>query len=181
MTTLPEEVRNLATIVRRPLGTTLPTAASDAEIDALARRTRVSIPSAVREWLAFTNGPKIGPGGVYGLNDFEKTYGFLPEFRDHRWLPLGTDGCGDYYVLALESEDHPLQPVYFIDPIPDGYEIPAYAVASIFWQFLWFLFNRELGEDRWPFDPAFVLEHDPALAKVATAPLPWVADEASRS
>ena len=181
MTILPEEVRRLATIVPREPGTSLPSGATEDEIEAFVRRTGVSIPSDVKEWLAYTNGPLIGPGGVYGLDEYEHTYSFLQEFRELRWLPLGTDGCGDYYVLALESGDHPLQPVYFIDPIPCGYDSPAYAVASGFWQFLWFLFKRELGDDRWPFNSAFVLEHDPELARVTTAPLPWVADEASRS
>jgi hypothetical protein len=142
----------------------------------------VPIPPEVREWLRFTDGPCIGPGGVYGLREFEKTYKFLPDFKDKRWLPLGTDGCGDYYVLALESEDEPLRPVYFIDPHQDGgYGMPTYAVASEFWRFLWFLFQHELGERRWPFGVEFVLANDPALKDVKSALLPWVANERPRA
>jgi hypothetical protein len=173
---LQEEVLHLATILPREPRVPLPPGASDSEIDGFARKTGLTIPPEVREWLRFTDGPRIGPGGVFGLRDFEEVYGFLSEFRDRGWLPLGTDGCGDYYVLALDSEDRPLQPVYFIDPYVDGYSVPTYAVASSFWRFLWFLFNEELEERGWPFDPEFVLRHDATLAEVRSAALPWVAN-----
>jgi hypothetical protein len=180
--TLQDEVRRLATIVPREPGTSLPPGVSDSQIEGFALVQGVSIPPEVREWLRFTDGPRIGPGGVYGLRDFEETYKFLPEFKDKRWLPLGTDGCGDYYVLALDSADEPLRPVYFIDPYQDGeYGVPTYAVASEFWRFLWFLFQGESGERRWPFDEEFVLAKDPALKNVKSAPMPWVADERSRA
>lgn len=177
---LAEEVLRLAEIVPREPGVTLPPGATDAQIDAFTALHVVAIPPEVRDWLRFTNGPRIGPGGVFGLKDFEEVYGFMPEFKERLWLPLGTDGCGDYYVLALDPEDGPLRPVYFIDPYASGYGAPTYAVASGFWQFLRFLFRHELGERGWPFDAAFVLASDPELAGVRSAPLPWEADERSR-
>jgi hypothetical protein len=101
----------------------------------------------------------------------------LPEFKANSWLPLGTDGCGDYYVLALASEPDPLRPVYFIDPYQDGgYSRPTYAVASELWLFLRFLFRDELGDRSWPFESRSVLVSDPLLAQVRGAPLPWEAD-----
>src|SRR5215831_19437937 len=92
--TIQEEVRRLAETVPREPGVPLAPGASVDEIDGFLRRTGLEIPPEVREWLRFTDGPRIGPGGVYGLRDFEHVYGFLPEFRDNCWLPLGTDGCG---------------------------------------------------------------------------------------
>jgi SMI1 / KNR4 family (SUKH-1) len=179
---LRDEVRRLATIVPREPGTALPPGASDLQIEDFSLTWGVPIPPEVREWLRFTDGPRIGPGGVYGLRDFQEAYSFLPEFQDRRWLSLGTDGCGDYYVLALDSEDRPLRPVYFIDPYQEGgYSAPTYAVASEFWRFLWFLFQDELGERRWPFDAEFVLANDPALKDVKSALLPWIANERSRA
>ncbi len=177
---LHDEVRRLATIVPREPGTSLPPGASDSQIDGFCFVRGIPIPTEVREWLQFSDGPCIGPGGVYGLGDFKETYSFLPQFKEKLWLPLGTDGCGDYYVLALESEDKPLRPVYFIDPYVDGYGVPTYAVASEFWRFLWFLFQSELGDRRWPFNREHVLSHDPDLEKVKSALLPWVANERSR-
>src|SRR4051812_5659230 len=98
-----EEVLRLAEVVPRGPGTLLPLGATDAEIDAFVMAQQVTIAPEVRDWLSFTNGPRIGFGGVYGLNDFENVYGFMPEFKERHWLPLGTDGCGDYYVLAFDS------------------------------------------------------------------------------
>jgi len=178
--TLQEEVLRLAEVVPREPGTLLTRGATDAQIEAFVRLQQVTIPPEVRNWPGFTNGPRIGPGGIFGLKDFENVYGFMPEFKEQLWLPLGTDGCGDYYVLALDSEDRPLRPVYFIDPYDSGCDTPTYAIASGFWPFLRFLFRRELGERGWPFDAAFVLTSDPELAGVRSAPLPWVANERSQ-
>lgn len=176
--TLQEEVIQLATQVPAPPGEPLPPGLSDGEIDGFNSRTGLSIPPELREWLRFTNGPCIGPGGVYGIRpqrehlDMEGVYEFLPEFKENGWLPLGTDGCGDYYVLALASTQ--LRPVYFIDGYQKkGYKVPTYAVASEFWLFLRFLFRSELGERSWPFDAKAVLASDPDLARVKGAPLPW--------
>jgi hypothetical protein len=178
--TLKDEVIQLAAQVPSPPGETLPPGVSDSEIDGFAQRTGLLIPAELREWLHFTNGPCIGPGGVYGIRprrehqDMEGVYEFLPEFKQNRWLPLGTDGCGGYYVLALTSEPTELRPVYFVDAYQEkGYKVPTYAVTSEFWVFLRFLFRSELGDRGWPFDSEVVLASDPDLSRVKGAPLPW--------
>lgn len=178
--TIQEEVLRLAEVVPREPGTLLPPGATDVEIDLIVTLHGVRIPPEVRDWLRFTNGPKIGFGGINGLEDFCRVYRYRTTFKERLWLPLGTDGCGCDYVLALESEDKPLRPVYFVDPYSSGLDTPTYAVASGFWPFLRFMFRHELGERGWPFDAAFVLASDPDLARVKGAPLPWVADEATR-
>lgn len=179
---LQDEVCRLASLVPREPGTSLPSGASDSQIGGFALVRGVVIPPEVRDWLGFSDGPRIGPGGVFGLRDFDETDKFLPEFKERGWLPLGSHGCGDYYVLALDSEDRLLRPVYFVDRYQDdGYAAPTYAVALGFWRFLWFLFKEELGERRWPFDKGFVLASDPALGNVRSARLPWVADEQPRA
>ncbi|WP_435020921.1 SMI1/KNR4 family protein [Tundrisphaera sp. TA3] len=172
-----DEVIRLAGIVPREPGTSLPHGARYGQIAAFSLLHGVEIPPEVESWLLFTDGPRIGFGGVYGLRDFKETYEIHPGFKERNWLPLGTDGCGDYYVLALDSIDKPLRPVYFIDPYASGYDTPTYAVASGFWQFLRFMFRHELGERGWPFDRAYVLAADPEFAGVRSAPLPWVANE----
>ena len=152
--TLKEDVIQLAAQVPAPPGEPLPPGLSDGEIDQFTHRTGLPIPPELREWLQFTNGPCIGPGGIFGIRprresqDMEGVFEFLPEFKKNRWLPLGTDGCGNYYVLALASEPTPLRPVYFIDAYQEkGYKVPTYAVASEFWLFLRFLFRSELGDN----------------------------------
>jgi hypothetical protein len=175
-----DEVVRLAAEVPGPPGEPLPPGVTDADIESFAQRTGLLVPPELQEWLRFTNGPCIGPGGVYGIRplrehlDMERALEFLPEFRANRWLPLATDGCGDYYVLALGRQKHSPRPVFFVDPYQEGgYGVPTYAVASELWPFLRFLFRRELGERGWPFDPAVVLAADSALAGVTGAPLPW--------
>ena len=177
-----QEVLRLATLVPREPGTPLAAGAEERAIAWFQMSQDFPLPLEVVEWLRFSDGSMIGPGGIYGLDAFKRTFAIQPGFKARHWLPLGTDGCGDYYVLALNSEDPPLRPVYFIDPhASNGYDRPTYAVASGFWQFLKFLFQGELSEKRWPFDAAHVLELDPELANVRSAVLPWAADERSRS
>lgn len=172
--TIEDEVISLAQIVPREPGLELPRGATDGRIASFTLFEGVTIPPEVRDWLLFTNGPNIGPSCIFGLKDLKEIYGSLPEWKKKLWLPITTDGCGDYYVLALDSEDLPLRPVYFIDPYTSGYDEPTYAVASGFWQFLRFLFRAELEEDTgWPFDKAHVLASDPELAGVRSARLPW--------
>jgi len=179
--TIQEEVLQLAARVPSPPGEQLPPGQTDREFDQFTLRTGLPVPPELRDWLRFTNGPCIGPGGVFGIRppriggDMEAVFEFLPEFKVNRWLPLGTDGCGNYYVLALDSEREPLRPVYFIDAFNDGFRTPTYAVASELWLFLRFLFLDELGEDSWPFSAEEVLARDPNLARVKGAPLPWEA------
>lgn len=109
-------------------------------------------------------------------------YEDLPELKNNGWLPLGTDGCGNYYILALVSERESLRPVYFIDAYQHGgFSRLTYAVASELWLFLRFLFRSELGHRGWPFDSRSVLLSDPLLAEVRGAPLPWEADTGAAS
>lgn len=173
---LQREVIRLANIVPREPSVPLPLGAEEYQLDAFAVTNGFPLPVGVREWLMYTDGPCIGFGGIHGLRDYKRTFGILPEFQERQWLPLGTDGCGDYYVLALNSEDLPLHPVYFIDSIREGYEKPSYVVASGFWRFLWFMFKHELGERGWPFNKGYVLAHDPDIATIKSAVLPWDAE-----
>ena len=180
--TIEDEVLRLATIAPREPGSLLPLGATDEAILRFEVVQVVPIPREVAAWLRFSDGPNIGPGGINGLRGFEQDFKVHFGFKSRRWLPLGTDGCGNDYVLALDSENLPRRPVYFIDPYAsNGYDRPTYAVASGFWQFLRFLLRREMGERRWPFDAAYVLQVDPDLASIQSACLPWVADERSRA
>src|SRR5579884_3879178 len=145
--TIQEEAIHLATQIPGPPGESLPPGLGHADIESFARRTGLPVPPELQAWLRFTNGPGIGPGGVYGIRprrehlDMERVLDFLPVFKANRWLPLATDGCGDYFVLALGPQEDAQRPVLFIDPYEDGgYGVPAYAVASGLWPFLRFLF-----------------------------------------
>jgi hypothetical protein len=65
--TMQEEVMRLAVLVPGPPGEPLPPGLTEAEIEDFARRTGLPIPPDLGEWLRFTNGPCIGPGGLFGI------------------------------------------------------------------------------------------------------------------
>jgi cell wall assembly regulator SMI1 len=171
-----EEVMLLAETVRRPRGTELPDGADSFELQDFSRETGFALPPELRRWLSFTNGPLIGPGGIFGIEteghsrNISDVLDLVPAFRKKNWLPIAGDGCGNYYVLASESKS--LRPVYFINAY-GGYDVAAYAVASELWLFLRFLFQYELGVKSWPFNEVFVTTHDPMILNVTGAPLPW--------
>jgi SMI1 / KNR4 family (SUKH-1) len=150
---------------------------SDAAVREFERNHRLRIPAQVRRWLSQTDGLAIGPGGIYGIGgtrDFLKISHYLeifPHWIKRQWLPIASDGCGNYYVAVLGSA--PGEPICFIDVSEDEHSL-TYCVASDFEHFIGFL----LGEDdRWPFDADYVLTVDPALrALEGSVPMPW--DEA---
>ena len=59
----------------------------------------------------------------------------------------------------------------FVDVIESRDE-PAFIVASNLWQFLAFLFRKDLGKSRWPFDKEEVVRSDPQILKTEFV-LPW--------
>ncbi len=92
-----------------------------------------------------------------------------PHWRSNGWLPVAGDGSGNYYVLTTA----PLAGfVAFVDTADDPTRLD-YLAATTLWQFLLFLFQRELGQPGWPFDPRTVLAEDPDLVQAPTELLPW--------
>lgn len=174
---VPEDIQRLASQVPSPPGEPLPPGASDDEIDAFSKRTGVQVPTDLREWWKFTNGPCIGPGGMYGIRpqrehlDLEGVYQHHPEWQRLNWIPVAGDGCGNEYVLTVTPESGPLRPVYFFEHEQSDPRRFEYVVASGLWQFLRFLLREEMGGRGWPFDRDFVLKADPDLTACST--LPW--------
>lgn len=155
--------------------------AEEWKLRAFEARTGLQLPPALRRWLKFINGAAIGPGVVYGLGSRRHSYGpaDIGEILDRRpswiergWIPVGSDGFGNYYVLATRPEDGPGTPVLFVEPINDP-DIPSYVVASDLFRFLRFYFRKDLGEQGWPCDPDKVLPDDPALSAYSRHPKCW--------
>ena len=86
-----------------------PHGASPAELAALADRLGRPLPRALRTWLSICNGAAIGPGGVFGQRpdrrhaDIVRFLDLYPEWRGLGWIPVASDGCGNYYVLTAEG------------------------------------------------------------------------------
>jgi cell wall assembly regulator SMI1 len=121
-------------------------------------------------------GEAIGPGGVFGARpdreflDIAACLGLHPHWRFRNWLPVAGDGCGNYYVLVVTGSLAGF--VGFIETIADDDAID-FVVASSLWQFLFFLFARELGEQGWPFEARSVLAEDPDVGRAPAELLAW--------
>jgi hypothetical protein len=178
---VPIDIQRLVFEVPSPPGEPLAEGTSDEEIHRFSVRTGVSIPAELEQWLRFTNGPCIGPGGIYGISprrrnlDIEQTYRFRPEWRSRNWIPIAGDGCGNEYILAADKKLGSSFPVFFFDHEQGDPTRIAYFVGSGLWSFLRFLLQHELGERRWPFNAEFVLESDPELS--GCSKLPWINEE----
>lgn len=171
------KIHNLLQRAERFIDGPLPPGATDAEIDDFTRRTEVSVPKDFRELLKISNGPPVGPAGLYGIRpalpslDIESEFALFPSWRARRWIPVAGDGCGDYYVLLSQQEFGAGFPVVFVDQA--CYEKVDYIVASDVAHFVAFLLCESVGETAWPFDRADVLARDPSIAHFSDVPLPW--------
>jgi hypothetical protein len=108
-----------------------------------------------------TNSELLERGTVFSRSEAQRRLGFFPSWAARGWLPVGDDGCGNYYVVLPEGC------VVFVDSATT--DSPAYVVAS--------KLERFIGAMRGGisfFDEEALLEHDPDLARTSTlAALPW--------
>ena len=154
-----------------------PQGLSDQELAVLAIRLRIDMPEDLKQLLRLTNAPVIGGQTLLGVctqssRSIEATYQLLPEWHNLGWLPIGADGCGNYYVLLSKGQWGAQMPVAFIEATTAPYEI-AYIVASDIEHFVRFLVLTELKLANWPFDRHYVLTQDPKLMEFSHLRLPW--------
>jgi len=165
----------------------VPAGTDELAIADFEKENGVLLSPQLREWFLFCNGGALGPGALYGIGnaskfvDIESMWALYPEWKARGWLPLASDGCGDYYILDLGCKIQVEHPVFFIDQA--DLEPPSYIMASDVWQFFRGLFLSELERDPetfdfyWPFDEKKVLEDDPKLRDYnGTVPFAWNAD-----
>jgi hypothetical protein len=175
------ELKDVAKLLRQlPLrtGEQLPPGAPDSELDLFSGRTGIQLPTAVRAWLNLSNGAGVGPKAMLGVKtrdryrDIEYVYKFAPLWKENGWIPLTSDGSGNYYLVVPTRGQYP---VVFVDVSVDP-EKPTYVVASNPLRFLRFLFEDELGLEGWPFNPEYVESRDPEIrAFYDDFAAPWAA------
>lgn len=162
--------------------------ATESDLRSFSKKYGFSLPDDLCSWLLCHNGGCLGQGRCYGVNpvdlrlSVEEIYSDYREWPRLRWIPVGDDSCGNYYVQVIRSA--PPHPIAFIDTMQDPNKV-AYCVASGVWQFLWFSLTGSEATAAlaatqtytpsfwWPFDRKRVLEVDPALKLITDLPLPW--------
>ena len=172
------EVAELLDKVPRPPGQVIPPGIEEARIVAFQERTGITLPEELVCWLRFTNGPLVGPGGIFGVRpvpevvDIEFYYGLHSSWKEKKWIPVAGDGCGNFYLMATNDDYGHGRPIFFVDTHEDPDE-PCYLVASDLWHFFSFLLRKELGETGWPFNKEIVVGNDPAIENYRDIPYPW--------
>lgn len=169
----------LVTMLPRAPESVIPRGVTKREINRFVQRTGVPLPDPVARWFELFDGPPVGPGGVFRIGDqpvggqvekIDVVYRRFPEWQASKWIPLATDGCGNYFVAMPCSGRWP---VVFIEPILDPV-VPQYVVASSPLAFFEFLFERETRDTGWPFARKYVLSRDrDILAFDGLLLLPW--------
>lgn len=155
--------------------------AADVDLDRFEQRFKMQLPTDLRAWLKCCNGVPLS-GGMFGINqdrsalDISRIYEFLPDWQENRWIPIGGDGNGNYYLVRGDrqaSESY----VYLFDHEFGGHE-PICVVASGVLPFARAIITHEINvfydyePPWWPLDERRVLENDPELAEY-TGPLPF--------
>jgi hypothetical protein len=173
-----ERVLELLPLVPKAPRDTLPTGATSEQLNAFPQRTGIQLPPELSSWLSISNGPCIGHGGFFGLEASRKDldiYQYLalcPSWKKKKWIPMASDGCGNFYVVPTNGEFGAGFPVVFVD-VGESFDLPAYIVASGVVKFIRFLLERELGPTQWPFDREEVVRRDPDILKFHGVALPW--------
>lgn len=176
-----KRVLNLLSSVPMAPEDEVPGGLSEQEIGDAEKRMNITFPDELREWLATSNGPCVGPGGIFGVGtdrsslDLEKIAPLYDSWKALKWIPVADDGMGNYYVLDTRENTECGCPVYFVDTMLDP-DRPEYVVASNLWSFLVFLLEREIGKDEWPFDMEYVLRNDPEIEACEGVKKPWEVD-----
>ncbi len=156
----------------------LPAGVTDGALAMAERRLKQTLPRQWKALLRLSNGPCVGPGGLFGIRpaleflDSEALLESYPHWVASGWIPVAGDGCGNYFVAVPHNG---LWPVVFVEMTVDPTR-PAYVVASSILRFVVALLEKEAGATGWPFDERTVMASDPGMPALETAfTLPWKA------
>ncbi len=170
-----------------------PEGLSDAEVSVLEDYLHTPLPDDLRDWLKFSNGAFIGTVPAFGAYPLDaplsmgKILEIFPTWRVKKWIPVASDGCGNYYVIPTQGEFGEGFPVVFVEAVTDK-DVPRYIVASDLARFIILLIEDELAlmatdpaqddpeASSW-FDKQKMLHYDPAILNFHGVSLPWEADE----
>ena len=110
----------------------LPIGASLNDIRAFESRFNLRLPKPLLEFLQVINGAYVGGQGFLGINsttnnEIGQVLELTPLWVERNWIPVASDGCGNYFVIvSLSEHDHP---ICFVDH-EIGYDTIDYVAAS---------------------------------------------------
>lgn len=148
-----------------------PPSESRRHIQSLEHLAAHQIPAEYAQWLEEFDGATIHTVNVFGLRGSGKLFDQQSDYLNQGWLNIANDGCGNYYVMALDGRFHLPCPILFVDSYAELDD--AFIVASDFCSFLQGLLANAEGQFHWPFDKKTTLQLDPELAFAKNVRFPW--------
>lgn len=120
MTThVPVRVLALLETAARAPGYEIPAGVDSALLEQYLRLAGLRPSAQWLAWVSLTNGPRVGPGGFYGVGtisadtDVQEYLTAHPELLRMKLLPVAGDGCGGFWLLACEGAPRPGATFYF--------------------------------------------------------------------
>ncbi|MCC5875111.1 MAG: SMI1/KNR4 family protein [Candidatus Sumerlaeia bacterium] len=171
-----EEIRDFLASLQPSTGQEPSSHLTESDLRSVEQSLGLMIPREIKDWLMVINGSFVGSQVFLGIgtsNSFLDLVPVLqdyPEWKSRAWIPVASDGCGNYYVA---SGINSLCPVVFVDTAFD-FSKPAYVVSTALRRFLYEFIKSEFFDTEWPFDRKYILLHDPGLIDATgLGPLPW--------
>ena len=121
ITNIKDRIIYLLNTIPKPPEDDIPKGIPEIEIMNAEKRIGISFPEDLKEWLMISNGPCIGPGGVFGIRaersslDVEKIISLYDSWKNLHWIPIAGDGFGNYYIVDTMKETKYGHPIYFIN------------------------------------------------------------------
>lgn len=154
-----------------------PAGASRCDIGNFGKRTGIALSEDMAAWLMLSNAPPgfCGIGLSDEYRDIESLLSLHPHWARKKWLPVGYDEFGNYFLAICDANTTLPQPIAFVDICND--ERLCYVVGSDMLHFAEFMLEYKLADESergWPFDERFVVARDPEIIRASSiAPLPW--------
>lgn len=176
------EVIDLLERVRVEKNITVADGCDDDEIDQVSDYLAEPDLGDLPVWMLITKGPILLSMPLLGFADcsgpeksppfhFQNAWKEHSEWRRRGWVPVGSDGCGNYFLYSVRKGFGDFYPVFFVDLLEDKRR-PAFFVATNLFHFLVLALSGELEDLDDPFSRRRVLGQDPALRFVQSIALP---------
>ena len=148
-----DESSTLVRDVARFLELSEPNGATDRDIDAVALFFGVDYLGILEVWLAGCRGPFLVSQPIVGFGATKRPGDFFhyrdileshPDWVDFGWVPIASDGCGNFYIYPLKTGDEHYRPIFLV--YAESPTEPSQVVASNLLRFILRLLRSELTD-----------------------------------